>query len=113
MRTLPIKPEHRAELNFLLGEVFHLQRMKAERKKIADAMRKLSKRHLALYPELLGKRIAFGDNMETMDVYDSAEEWFQAIKDQAEKEKEAPYVAFAADEEAKTYDVMGPGEEKP
>lgn len=112
MRTLPIKPEHRAELNFLLGEVFHLQRMKADKKKIANAMRKLAKRHLALYPELFEKRIAFGDKMETMDVYDSAEEWVEAIKAQTLKEKEAPYIAFAADDQAKTYDVMGPGEKR-
>ena len=111
MKTLPIKPEHQAELMYLLGDVFHLQRLNAAQREIAEAMRRLAKRHLELYPELLGARIAFSDDCTTMDVYDSREEWADAITRQAKENKEAPYVAFAGDEQCKTYDVMGRGKD--
>lgn len=111
MKTLPVKPEHRAELSYLLGDVFHLQRLEAHQREIAGAMRRLAKRHLELYPELLGKRVAFAEDCETMDVFDSVEEWAEAIKNQAGETKEAPYIAFAGDEQCKTYDVMGPGKD--
>jgi hypothetical protein len=94
MRTIPILPEHRAELRFLLGDVYHLQRLQAHPREISKAMRRLGDRHLALYPQLTGKQVALSEDMETQDVYDSAEEWAQAIAAQAARERETPYVAF-------------------
>lgn len=110
MQTLPIKPEHQAELRYLLGDVYHLQRLAAAPpREVANAMRRLAKRHLEMYPELLDKRVAFAEDCATMDVFDSPEEWAEAIKKQATELKEAPFVAIASDAERKGYDVMGPG----
>lgn len=109
MRTLPIKPEHQGELRYLLGDVFQLQRLNAPYHEVANAMRRLAKRHLELYPELKDKRISFSQDCTTMDVFDSSAEWLEAIKDQARREKESPYIAFAADPECKGYDILGPG----
>lgn len=112
MKTLPVKPEHQAEIRYLLGDVFHLQRLSAPKREIAGAMRRLAKRHLELYPEFMGKRVSFEEDEKTkvlsQIVYDSPEEWMQAMKDHIQETKKPPYVAFAADEKAKTYDVMGP-----
>lgn len=112
MRTLPVKPEHQAELRYLLGEIEHLQKMKAPQKDFARAMRRMARRHLELYPELMGERVSFEEDEKTKEltqiVYDSPEEWLQAMKDMATETKKAPYVAIAADPDAKTYDVMGP-----
>lgn len=113
MKTVPVKPEHRAELRYLLGDVFHLQRLNMSQREVADAMRRLAKRQLELYPEFLGKRVAFAEDCETMDVFDSVEEWAEAIEKQRGETKEAPYIAFASDVKCTGYDVMGPGKKAP
>jgi hypothetical protein len=113
LKTVPVKPEHRPELRYLLGDVFHLQRLNMPQREIANAMRRLAKRQLEMYPEFLGKRVAFSEDCETMDVFDSVAEWAEAIEKQRGETKEAPYVAFAADENCTGYDVMGPGKENP
>jgi hypothetical protein len=95
----------------MIGDVYHLQRLGAHRREVANAMRRLAKRHLELYPELLGKRVAFAEDCKTMDVFDSPAEWAEVIKKQTAELKEAPYIAFAADADCKGYDVMGPGQE--
>lgn len=113
MKTVPVKPEHRAELRYLLGDVFHLQRLNFSQREVANAMRRLARRQLEMYPEFMGKRVAFAEDCETMDVFDSVEEWAEAIENYKGKTKDAPYIAFAADADCKGYDVMGPGKEAP
>jgi hypothetical protein len=110
LKTVAIKPEYQAELKYLLGDVFHLQRLKMPQREIANAMRRLAKRHLQMYPELLGKRVAFAEDCTTMDVFDSVAEWAECIKNQTAETHEAPYIAFAADADCKGYDIMGPGD---
>lgn len=112
MRTLPVKPEHQAELRYLIGEIDHLEKMKAPQSEFAAAMRRMAKRHLELYPELRGARVSFQEEETTKElqqvVYDNRDEWLQAMKAMVEETKKAPYVAFAADPNIKTFDVMGP-----
>lgn len=94
MKTIPIKPEHRSELRLLLGKVFYLESVKADTALIAEATRNFGRRHLQLYPELDGKRCAFNESLTAQDVYDSPEEWQEAIIAQAKAKDKMPYVGF-------------------
>lgn len=103
MRKIEVRQAHRAELEYLMEEAFHLRKMGASREAQANAVRKLARRQAELYPEVRTEGVGCGfeeeDGKLFIVIYHNKTEYHEAILTTTKESKpeNRPYVGLAGD----------------